>query len=163
MPPARRRHESGLDEPRAAGGVEGVVDADAVGQPMAFGDDIGLRRIDGVGRTEMGSRVAPFVVRVRDDDARRARDPCTLHHRDADAAESHHEHGCAFDDLGGVDDCADAGLQRATDDRREIERDVVVDADDTALGGHETFGEATHTEPSVDERAVARQRRRTIG
>ena len=158
-----RRHEPRLDEPRAARGVEGIVDTDAVGQPVAFGDHIGLSRIDGVGGTEVRGGGTPITVGVGHDDARRAGDPRPLHDRDTDAAEAHHENGRTFDDLGRVDDRADTGLQRASDDRGQIERDVVVDAHDTALGGDDALGESTDTEPSVDELSVTRQRGRSVG
>src|SRR5205085_3215066 len=115
-----RRTEPGLDETSTARSIEGVVDTDSVGQPVAFGDHIGLGRIDGIGRAEVPCRGAALAVGVGDHNARRARDTRTLYHRDTDAAEAHDENGRAFDDLCGVDDRAYAGLQRASDNGGEI-------------------------------------------
>src|SRR5204863_3989347 len=85
-----------------------------------------------------------------------------LYHRDTDAAEAHDENGRSFDDLCGVDDRAYAGLQRASHNGGEIERDVVIDADNAALGGHDPLRETSDTEPAVDEIAATRQRGRAV-
>ncbi|CAB4943691.1 unannotated protein [freshwater metagenome] len=145
------------------GRVERVVDADAVGSRVAGADHVGLRGVDHVCRAEVQRGLAACCERVGRDDLRRTCDARALHHRDADAAQTHHEHGGTHFDLGRVEDCADAGLDCTANHCREIERHVDVDLDDSGLGSERVLAEAADTQPPIDGFTVAAQCGRAVG
>ena len=93
--------------------------------------------------------------RVAADDPRRAGDVRALHRRQADAAEPEHEHGRTRLDLGRVQHGTRAGLHRAPDHARDVERRVGRDLDRARLADERVLGEAADAHAAVDDLAVA--------
>ena len=143
-------------ERRDPGALERVVGADA-GEVTGGGDDVVGVGIEDGGGAHPGRGLPPPLERVAGDDLRRARGARALHDREADAPEPEHEHGRARLDPGGVEHRADAGLHRAADDARDLERRVVGHLHRAGLVGHRVLGEATDAEAAVapaDRRAT---------
>ena len=93
--------------------------------------------------------------------AGRARQPRALDDREPDAAAADHRDGRARRHRRGVADGADAGGDRAADDRHDVERRVVADLDRTRPRDHDPLGERRHAEVVVQAVAPARACRRT--
>ena len=88
---------------------------------------------------------------------RRARDARALRDRDADTARADHEHRRARLDLRRVQHRADAGLHRAADHARDVERRVVGDAHRARRGRHDVLREPADPETAQHRRAAVRE------
>ena len=104
-----------------AGGVDHVVEPDAVGDLHRQLAEVLRRRVDHVGHPEPLSLVPAGGHRIDADDPRRTGEPGALHGRDADAAQPNDGNRVAGRDLRRVEYRADTGLHSATEqagDRR---------------------------------------------
>ena len=83
-------------------------------------------------------------------------------HRDADAAEAHHEHGRASSTLAVLSTASHAGLDRAADHGGHVEGHVRIELDRAGLGGDDVVAEAPHADPAVDGGPCSRERRGAV-
>ena len=120
--------------------LEGVVEAAGVAGDLALqrGQVVGSTRMR---RTEALGHLELVGVQVDGDDDRRAGHAAALDDRDADATAAEHHARRARRHLGGVDRRADTGGHATADERRDLERHVVVDLDGGLLGNDQLLGE----------------------
>ncbi len=149
------RPDTRLDHRAGADGIERVVDSDAARQLLHRAEHVVGARIDDVGGTEAPRHLATLDDGIGDDDLRRAGNLRALDDRHPDAAGARDEHGGAFGDPGGVEHRADAGLDGAADDARDIERRAGVDLDRARLGGDHELRETSEPDTTQDRQTVA--------
>ena len=121
-----------------------------------LGDRVAGSGVDGVGGAHRPRRLELGRADVDGDDRRRTGDARRLHDVEAHAPAADHRHTVAGADLGDVEHRSQTGDDGAAEDRRQVERHVVVDADHPALVEDHLLGEPSHVGEDRDRPAVAR-------
>ena len=157
-----RRPDARLDDRARAHGVEREVDADAAGELLDDARHVVGGGIDDVGRAEASGHLPAFGNGIGNDDFGGARDARALHDRDADTTRPGDQDGCTFGNARRVQHRADAGLHRAADHARHVERRVGRDLDRAGLGRDDVLGEAAEPDAAQHGEPLTRQRRTPV-
>ena len=126
----------------------------SAGQVAYFLHYIRVTGVEGVGSAKLFCLRELFVVEIDGNHAHCARSHRAHHTRQPDSAQSHNGHGFAGLDLGGVGDRAYARHDSAAKERRDFERDALVDFLHAAAREHGVFCEGGYAHEVRDRDSI---------
>ena len=139
-PPRRKHFERLFGGDFCADRFERMVHA-PVGQVFDCSDGVGVTCVYDVGGSHGLRKFELALDHVDGDDLVRAGDACALDCGESDSAATDHGRRLTRHDLGRAEDRAQTGRDTATDERRAVERHILVDLHEGVLVNEHLLGE----------------------